>query len=147
MTTPGSVQFLGGGGKAAGTYAPGTPENPLRTGCGQTAEPSRAGSVLHKAAEIVDGARQQTHGEKERSFQTIATLWNTYLFGRKGVIRAIETDGSIWFDFPIIDPHNVAQMMELMKIARSISGTAVEDHYVDSAGYAALAAELALQKE
>jgi hypothetical protein len=28
----------------------------------------KAGTILAKAAEIVEGSRQQTHGEKERNF-------------------------------------------------------------------------------
>ncbi len=91
---------------------------------------STSASILAEARQIVNGARDQAHGRKERSFEVIAKLWNVYLDGRleKGPIT----------------PINVAQMMELLKIARSIQGTFVRDHAVDSAGYAAIAGELAL---
>lgn len=91
-----------------------------------------AGDMLREAADIVQGARNTTHGDKERSFQAIASLWNAYLkqrpAGPEGVITA----------------HDVAWMMVLMKMARSHHGTANRDHFVDAAGYAAIAGEIAM---
>lgn len=90
---------------------------------------SVAGGILTEAAAIVGGARNTTHGEKERSFQVIADLWNAYLNGRK-------RQGDI-------TPFDVAQFMVLLKIGRSIQGIAVRDHFTDAAGYSAIAGELA----
>lgn len=84
--------------------------------------------MLHEAARIVAGDRNETHGAAERSFQAIANLWNAYLAGSKGG------------DLTAVD---VAQMMVLLKIARASNGKFVRDHAVDAAGYAALAGELA----
>lgn len=88
-----------------------------------------AGDMLRKAAEIVDGSRNTTHGNKERSFEAIATLWNTYL--------GMTSDVSHY-----ITGKDVAWMMVLLKIARSHNGQPVDDHFIDAAGYAAIAGEL-----
>ena len=90
---------------------------------------SAAHAILTEAASIVQGVRNATHGPKERSFAVIANLWNAYLDGRKG------GDPVTAFD--------VAQMMTLLKIARSIQGTPARDHFVDGAGYQGIAGELA----
>lgn len=89
---------------------------------------SVASSILTEAANIVGGDRNSTHGDKERSFQVIANLWNAYLSGRK-------TQGDI-------TPFDVAQFMVLLKVARSIQGKPVRDHFTDAAGYSAIAGEL-----
>ena len=87
-----------------------------------------AHSILTEAAGIVQGARNATHGDKERSFGVIAGLWNAYLDGRKA-------------PGPITG-QDVAACMVLLKLARSVQGTAARDHFVDAAGYAAIAGEL-----
>ena len=89
-----------------------------------------ASGILREAADIVEGARGATHGDKERSFQAIAGLWTAYLAARK--------DGG---DITALD---VAWMMNLLKIARSVQGTFIRDHATDAAGYAAIAGELGL---
>ena len=88
-----------------------------------------ASAMLAEAAEIVGGARNATHGDKERSFVAIAGLWNAYLDGRKA-------PGPI-------SPRDVAACMVLLKLARSVQGTPDYDHFLDAAGYAAIAGELA----
>jgi len=85
-------------------------------------------SILREAASIVDGARNDTHGDKERSFDAIAGMWNAYLAARK-------SQGPI-------TPMDVAWMMTTLKMVRSVQGTPVRDHYVDAAGYAAIAGEI-----
>lgn len=91
---------------------------------------TRAGELLREAATIVDGARNQTHGDKERSFNAIARLWDAYLLsrpsGREGVLGSAD----------------VAAMMVLLKFARSLHGAHIADHAVDAAGYAAIWGEL-----
>lgn len=95
-------------------------------------EPDTAGSMLREAAGIVEGVRQQTHGDKERSFQVIADFWNTYLQLRHLGARDLLT------------PSDVAMLMALLKVARSVCGTPIRDHFVDAGAYAALSGELAL---
>lgn len=91
-----------------------------------------AGDILTTAAGIVEGSRQQTHGQKERSFDTIASLWNAYLW-RRGITTS-----------RLIECVDVAHMMMLLKLARAIEGdSSHEDHYIDGAAYFALAGELA----
>lgn len=91
-----------------------------------------AGGILREVAEIVDGSRQQTHGEKERSFDAAAGLWNAYLAARRAPGELTGVD--------------VAMLMCLLKTARSLQGEPVQDHYLDGAGYFAIAGELALAK-
>ena len=87
---------------------------------------SPAVEILGLAANIVDGKRGVDHGPRERSFAMIADLWSAYL--------GID-----------IEAYQVAQMMVLLKVARSQCGESTrQDHYIDSAGYSALAGELAL---
>ena len=90
-----------------------------------------SGSILAEALDITQGARNATHGPKERSFNAIAHLWDAYLFARKDGYSAGITG---------ID---VSNMMILLKLGRSVQGQPVRDHYVDMAGYAALSGELA----
>jgi hypothetical protein len=97
-----------------------------------TAGTTVAGSILAEAKSAVTGARNATHGARERSFAVIAALWSSYLAGRAGVTGAAT-----------IKPIDVSNMMVLLKIARSIQGTPIRDHYVDMAGYAAISGELA----
>lgn len=95
---------------------------------GAVVEPPTAGAFLRKAAAIVDGNREATHGDRERSFDAIAREWQAYLELRKGG--------------PLVG-RDVALMMVKLKMVRAILGDATfEDHYVDMAGYAALAGEV-----
>lgn len=91
-----------------------------------------ASDMLTEAAKIVGGDRNNTHGDKEDSFAAIARLWNAYFDSRR------ERD-------PLVSAYDVAQMMVLLKMARAEWGTPVRDHFVDQAGYAAIAGELALR--
>lgn len=90
---------------------------------------TRAGQLLRTAASIVDGPRNVTHGEKERSFAALAALWDAYLRNRR------EPDAPV-------SGADVCAMMVLMKFARSEHGQHIEDHGVDAAGYAAIWGEL-----
>ena len=92
---------------------------------------TRAGALLRQAASVVDGARNQTHGDKERSFSAIAMLWGAYLAQKPS-----KPNDSL------ITPADVAAMMVLLKFARSCHGEHIEDHAVDCAGYGAIWGEL-----
>ena len=80
--------------------------------------------ILKKANECVTGSRQQDYGEVENNFINIARLWAAYL----------ETG---------ISAVDVAMMMAMLKIARIKSGRYHEDNFIDLAGYAACAGEIA----
>ena len=83
--------------------------------------------ILAKAEECVTGGRQQDYGSPESNFVVIASLWNSYLQGRR--VR-------------FVAPKDVAAMLALLKIARIASGNAKDDNWVDLAGYAACGGEI-----
>ncbi len=80
--------------------------------------------ILDAAKARVCGDRDSRYGEPENNFALIAKLWSDY----KGVE---------------ISPIDVCMMMAMVKIARIRTGTSTFDSFVDLAGYAACAGELA----
>lgn len=88
--------------------------------------------VLATATQYVTKDRADTHGRPEDTFQRIADLWNAYLqpAGDFGGDRALSS----------VD---VAMLLLLLKVARQSANSEHDDNYVDMAGYAACAAELA----
>lgn len=84
-------------------------------------------SILDEANRIIHGARRQQYGGVQESFQLIADLWNGYLKGLPASTHLSAPD--------------IAGMMILLKVARSINGWH-RDSYVDIAGYAALTEQL-----
>jgi hypothetical protein len=89
-----------------------------------------ATSIIKRAGELVSGEREVTHGDKFKNFQNICDLWNAYLRLRRDPSAPLT-------------PLDYADMMELQKIARGQSGCVNEDDYVDRAGYAGCAGEIA----
>ena len=85
--------------------------------------------VLEAAKKCVCGQREQDYGNPEDNFQTIANLWNAY-----------------WCEQQFY-PKDVAMMMALLKVARIRTGTGTDDCYVDLAGYAACASEIATREK
>ena len=81
-----------------------------------------AKEMLEEAIELVGGDRAATHGSGYENHLNIAHLWNAYLFNKKTLAAS-----------------DVANMMELLKIARRKLGVLNPDDYVDGAGYAAVA--------
>lgn len=84
-------------------------------------------NIIEKVAKTILSDRQDTYGSPENSFQLIAMYWGLYL----GMA---------------IRPDQVADMMELLKVARRQNQPFHLDNYIDSAGYAILAGELASNK-
>ena len=89
-----------------------------------------AREVLETALELVTGDRASAHGSIQENQENIARLWNGYMYN-KGELTASD----------------VANMMELMKVARRKAGAFNMDDYVDAAGYAAVAYECAEAEE
>lgn len=85
--------------------------------------------VLAAAVKCVNGDRQEDYGTPERSFDTIAALWNAYLGGKP------LSDNTV-------DAKDVACMLALLKIARIATGHGKNDNWVDLAGYAACGGEI-----
>lgn len=89
----------------------------------------RASEICCRAAELVSGDRNRTHGDKRANHAKIAGLWNAYL-----KIRRLP-------DTPL-GAGDVATMMALLKIARMELGDFNPDDAVDGAGYIAIRGEL-----
>lgn len=92
----------------------------------QEKQPTTRKTILDAAEKCVCHDRQDTHGRPEDSFGDIADLWTAY----KGVK---------------FDPVDVAQMMILLKIARAKGNPKHADNWIDMAGYAACAGEIAAE--
>ncbi len=80
--------------------------------------------ILQQAIQCICHDRQNAYGEPEDSFECIAALWEAYM--------------GIGFS-----AKDVAIMMALLKVARIATGKHKADNYIDLAGYAACAGELA----
>ena len=90
-------------------------------------------SVLETAIHLVTSDRAHQHGDAIAQHQLAAAFWSTYLEGR-GMLLAGP-----------LRPHDVAQMMLLLKVSRGVLGSFNPDTYIDQAGYAALT--YAVQKD
>lgn len=100
-----------------------TPAEPRKT-----QQPTTRKTILDAAEKCVCRDRQDTHGRPEDSFGVIADLWTAYLgTGQE------------------IDPVDVANMMILLKIGRAKENPKHQDNWVDMAGYAACAGEIAAE--
>jgi len=89
--------------------------------------------ILEQAAVCVCGEREHDYGTPENNFSTIGKLWSIYLAAAHPGIQIPE-------DY--IVPKDVAVMMALLKVARIANGNKA-DNFVDLAGYAACAGEIA----
>ena len=88
-------------------------------------EPTLRQRVLDGAAKAVLQDRNNTYGSPEQSFKRIAAYWSI-LFGID------------------VEPWQVAEALILLKVTRIDSSPQHLDNWVDTAGYAACGAELAL---
>lgn len=89
----------------------------------------RAVDILAKATDLVGGARAEQHGNMRENFENIARLWNAWIAIRKEPTSELTA-------------YDVAQMMSLLKKARTQSGAHNPDDFVDDAGYAACAGQV-----
>lgn len=93
--------------------------------------------VLAEAEKCVCGKRQQDYGTPEDNFTTIGLMWAVYL-------RAAHPELTKVLPINGIEAKDVAIMMSLLKVARIATGSS-PDSFVDLAGYAACAGEIATQ--
>ena len=84
-------------------------------------------SQVLDALEKIQEGRQDSYGNPEDSFTLIADLWSSYL---NSIERNDLTRG------------DVARLMILLKVARTIGNHDKLDNYVDIAGYASIAGDL-----
>ena len=92
----------------------------------------KADEILTCAADLVGGQRNEQHGEKTKNHENIAALWNAYLGIR-------HEPGSP------LSALDVAQMMVLLKLARTQLGKHNTDNWIDMAGYSGVAGEIAVK--
>lgn len=85
--------------------------------------------ILDEAIRITSGARRRDYDKATPNHERIAGAWNWYIRSRKGANDELSA-------------LDVAQMMILLKIARACF-TPTRDSYVDIAGYAKCAAQIA----
>lgn len=95
--------------------------------------PKTAVDICAHAATLVGGNREASHGDKLLNFRIIAAFWEAYRFG-KCLANPLN---------PEYTAEDAANMMEMLKIARRLHGDYNPDDYVDGAGYAGCAGEIA----
>lgn len=79
--------------------------------------------TLTKAAELISGDRNQTHGHYPTEAERIGIAWGALL------------------DLPeSIPPRTVAAMMVVLKMMRATAGNRNQDDWTDGAGYCGLGA-------
>jgi hypothetical protein len=96
--------------------------------------------ILETAAELISGDRQETYGSAYDSHARIADMWAAYLNG------VMKRQRSMGYHTIRLCPTDVAAMMVLMKVSRSVNSEHA-DNWIDIAGYAALAGEMESEGE
>jgi hypothetical protein len=86
--------------------------------------------ILEKAKKLVSDDREKTHGNKIINHENIARLWSGYIQNKTKLTINIL-------------PEDVANMMVLLKVARTQLGNHNQDDFVDACGYSAIAGEIA----
>jgi len=90
--------------------------------------------LLAKADRAVNGDRNKDYGDPTRDFERQAVMVQAYLEG------IVETRGELR-----IEPHDIAAIMTIVKVARLVTSPDKEDHWVDIAGYAACGWDCAVE--
>ncbi len=80
--------------------------------------------ILEESITLINGERNSTYGDPLDDFATTANFWQNYL------LRIFEARGGLY-----LKPHDVAVMMNLLKIARISWSPEKRDHWADLAGY------------
>lgn len=93
--------------------------------------------ILDTAKKCVCGEREHDYGKPENNFDTIGLLWGVYL-------RAAHPDLAKVMPINGITAKDVSVMMALLKVARIANGDN-PDSFIDLAGYAACAGEIATE--
>ena len=89
--------------------------------------------ILEQTKKLVSTDREDKHGDKVVNHENIARLWSGYIQNKTKL------------NINIL-PEDVANMMALLKIARTQAGQHNIDDYVDACGYSAIAGEIAQRK-
>lgn len=86
---------------------------------------SNRGDLLNEAIGLIDGDRNSQYGDPIQDFRRTAAFWEEYLAG------IVEARGGLE-----LKPHDVAVMMDLLKISRIAWSYEKRDSWADLAGYA-----------
>jgi hypothetical protein len=84
----------------------------------------KASEICHKAGALVSGDRAASHGDMGETYGRVAAYWSAYTGAT-------------------LNACDVLSMLELMKIGRRQFGAHNIDDYIDGAGYAGCAGEIA----
>jgi len=90
--------------------------------------------ILKKTEKLVSTDRHDKHGDKVENHENIARLWTGYL------------QNKFKLNLTIL-PEDVANLMSLLKIARTQAGKFNLDDYIDACGYMAIAGEIANKRQ
>ena len=126
-------EFLAGDDMPTGPVPP-EPPGKFSNGMHTMHRRMTAQQIAERAASLVSGERNVTHGEARRNHANIAAFWSAYLQARFSGAHCI-----------VVTAHDVAWMMVLLKIARTLTGAHNVDDAVDACGYAAIAGAIAEQ--
>ena len=86
--------------------------------------------ILEQTKKLVSTDREDKHGDKVENHENIARLWTGYIQNKTKLRISLL-------------PEDVANLMALLKIARTQAGHHNIDDYVDACGYSAIAGEIA----
>ena len=86
--------------------------------------------ILEQTKKLVSTDRNDKHGDKVENHENIARLWSGYIQNKTKLNITIL-------------PEDVANLMALLKIARTQAGQHNIDDYVDACGYSSIAGEIA----
>jgi hypothetical protein len=90
--------------------------------------------ILEQTQKLVNNDRAEKHGDKVKNHENIARLWTGYLQNKTKLNITIL-------------PEDVANLMALLKIARTQEGQHNIDDFVDACGYSAIAGEIAEKRK
>ena len=90
--------------------------------------------ILKKTEKLVSTDRADKHGDKVENHENIARLWTSYMQNKFKLNL-------------IILPEDVANLMSLLKIARTQAGSFNVDDYIDACGYLAISGEIRNKRE
>ena len=105
--------------------------------------------ILEAARVCVCGERERDYGTPENNFETIGLLWGVYLRAAHPELAKVMAVNHITAKVMAVNhitAKDVAAMMGLLKVARIATGSS-PDSFVDLAGYAACAGEIATKED
>lgn len=104
---------------------------------------NKRSEILRMAESLVNGDRNRQYGDPQSDFLRTADLWETYLNGTHEKHMA----AGLPEDVIMIEPHDVAVLMILLKVSRIAWSPEKEDSWTDLAGYAACGWDCASEDE